>query len=420
MDAAMDLRAGDRGTIDAEIEGLPRRMHILFINGTFPQPSQTFVLDQIRFARSLGHSVTIFSKRFNRKLAHEQAADLSDKVIHDRPRNGSALLRVARGAMRWPGRLGHYFGRPGAPRRHLSDLVCALQVEEEPDVIVANFGQNGIAAARIKQAFFPNARLAVIFHGHDLSAYVTEHGWDGYRRAAPAIDIAVAVNQIWARLLRENTPIRNIAVHHLGVDLDRIPQRRDRKAGRFSVLFVGRMVEKKGFRILIAAASLLKARGRHFDVQAIGDGPEEAALRIAVTDAGLTGLVTFHGSEPHDFVLALMTVSDCLALPSVTAADGDQEGIPVTLMEAMAAGLPVVSTWHSGIPELVSDNETGLLVPERDAAALANAIERLMTEPALGERLAANARQFVETDFNASIQNQALLDLILSRQTTSD
>ncbi len=256
-------------------------MHILFINGIFPQPSQTFVLDQIRFAKSRGDSVTIFSKRFNRALAQEQAADLMDFVIHDRPRRGSALARLARGAMLRPERLGHFLARRGDPRRHLSDLVCALQVENEPDVIVANFGQNGIAAARIKQAFFPNARLAVIFHGYDLSAHVAAHGWEGYRRAAPAIDIAIAVNQTLAQLLRANTPIRNIAVHHLGVDVARIPQRQGRRAGRFSILFVGRMVEKKGFRILIAAVSLLKARGRDVEVQAIGDGPEEAELRTA-------------------------------------------------------------------------------------------------------------------------------------------
>jgi colanic acid/amylovoran biosynthesis glycosyltransferase len=104
---------------------------------------------------------------------------------------------------------------------------------------------------------------------------------------------------------------------------------------------------------------------------------------------------------------------DCLALPSVTAADGDQEGIPVTLMEAMACGLPVVSTYHSGIPELVTDGETGLLVPERDVAALAGAIERLMTEEGLARRLADRARRFVAAEFNADIQNPALFDLIL-------
>jgi colanic acid/amylovoran biosynthesis glycosyltransferase len=82
-------------------------------------------------------------------------------------------------------------------------------------------------------------------------------------------------------------------------------------------------------------------------------------------------------------------------------------------MEAMAAGLPVVSTWHSGIPELVTDGETGLLIAERNVVQLADALERVMTDDALGQRLADNARRFVATDFNAEIQNRALFDLIL-------
>jgi colanic acid/amylovoran biosynthesis glycosyltransferase len=302
---------------------------------------------------------------------------------------------------------------------HASDLVCALQIDRAPDVIVANFGQNGIVAARIKQAFFPEARLAVIFHGYDLSAYVAAHGWEGYRRAAPAIDIAIAVNRPWASLLAANVPLRAIAIHHLGVDLARIPARdRTGRGGRFAVLFVGRMVEKKGLRVLLAAIAALRAQGRDLEVQAIGDGPEEIALRAEASAAGLDGSVTFHGSQPHDVVLRMMNRCDCLALPSVTAANGDQEGIPVTLMEAMAAGLPVVSTYHSGIPELVTDGETGLLVPERDADALAGAIGRVMTEIGLADRLAANARRFVAAEFNAAIQNRRLFDLILGRMET--
>jgi colanic acid/amylovoran biosynthesis glycosyltransferase len=205
-----------------------------------------------------------------------------------------------------------------------------------------------------------------------------------------------------------------VAVHHLGVDLARIPQWRGHAGGPFTILFVGRMVEKKGFRQLVAAVAELKARGRDVRVHAVGGGPEEADLSAAVEAAGLGGTITLHGAKPHDVVLGLMRDCDCLALPSVTATDGDQEGIPVTLMEAMACGLPVVSTYHSGIPELVTDGETGLLVPERDVAALAGAIERLMTEEGLARRLADRARRFVAAEFNADIQNPALFDLILA------
>jgi len=145
----------------------------------------------------------------------------------------------------------------------------------------------------------------------------------------------------------------------------------------------------------------------------VGDGPEGEALRAGVARAGLGEKLLFLGRQPHARVLDLMRGADCLALPSVTAADGDEEGIPVTLMEAMAAGLPVVSTDHAGIPELVTDGLTGLLVPERDVSGLAAALERLITEPDIGPRLGARAREHVAAAFNAETQNRALFDLIL-------
>lgn len=389
-------------------------MHILFVNGTFPQPSQTFVVDQMRFARRAGHRITIFSKRYNRTLAEDQTNDLADLVIHDRPRDRATLSRLASGLSRRPEQVARYYSRRRVDRLHLSDLVCALQVDGEPDAILANFGQNGIVAARIKQAFFPRARLAVIFHGYDVSAYVAANGWEGYRRAAPAIDLAIAVNRKWAELLSANTPLRNVVVHHLGVDLERVGKRSGPVADRrFTILFVGRMVEKKGLAVLIAALTQLRAMGRDIELRVMGDGPKEADYRAATAAAGLTDIVTFMGSRPHADVLDEMGRCDCLALPSLTGPDGDQEGIPVTLMEAMAAGLPVVSTYHSGIPELVSNEETGLLVPERDATALAAALTRLIDDPTLARRLAANARRHVAANFNADTQNQALLELVL-------
>jgi colanic acid/amylovoran biosynthesis glycosyltransferase len=391
-------------------------MQLLFVNSIFPQPSQTFVLDQIRYARQLGLRITILCKRCNTDLLAQQAPDLAELVVHDRPRNGAMAARLAAGIRRHPHRIGAFLRGQRAYGLHASDLACALQVEGMPDAIVANFGQNGIVAARLKQAFFPAARLAVVFHGYDLSAYVAANGWAGYRRAAPAIDLAIAVNRPWAERLAANTPIRTILVHHLGVDLDRIRLRQATgRSDRFTVLFVGRMVEKKGLGILLTAIATLKARGRDLALEVVGEGPEEETLRAQAAAAGLADCVTFRGGQPHEAVLRLMEACDCLALPSVTAANGDQEGIPVTLMEAMAAGLPVISTYHSGIPELVTDGETGLLAPERDATALAGAIERMMTEAGLAERLAAAARTFVDAEFNARIQNRKLFDLILGR-----
>ncbi|MCB1501875.1 MAG: glycosyltransferase [Bauldia sp.] len=396
-------------------------MHLLFFNSAFPQPSQTFVLDQVRHAVGLGLDVTVFAKRYSPVLAREHAADLEALVIHDRPRNAAMLAGIARGAARHPRHIGVFADRRAALALHASDLVCALQTKGVPDAIIANFGQNGIAAARIKQAFFPGARLAVIFHGWDLSGYVAANGWEDYRRAAPAIDVAIAVNRPWAERLRANTPIRNVAVHHLGVDPARIAVRPIVPRGDrpFAVLFVGRMVEKKGLDVLIAAAAQLTARGHALTIDVVGDGPEDVRFRAAAAESGLAEVIRFHGGQPHPAVLAMMQESDCLVLPSVTAANGDQEGIPVTLMEAMAAGLPAVSTFHSGIPELIADGESGLLVPERDSAALAAALERLIREDSLGRRLAAAGRATIERDFNANTQNRVLFELILGARLSA-
>jgi colanic acid/amylovoran biosynthesis glycosyltransferase len=131
-------------------------------------------------------------------------------------------------------------------------------------------------------------------------------------------------------------------------------------------------------------------------------------------DLNLAGFVAFHGARDHRFVLGLMSESDCLVAPSVTASDGDQEGIPVVLMEAMGCGLPVVATKHSGIPELVVDGESGLLVEERNAEELANRIERLMLDPDLARALGAAGRRRVAEYFDAEQQNRALFAMIES------
>ena len=222
-------------------------MRLLFFNSQFPQPSQTFVVDQIRHATRLGLDVTVYAKRYSPQLAAAHAPDLGCPVLHDRPRDAATLRRIAAGLARSPGLLRRYAAGRGALGLHASDLACAAQMRHAPDVIVANFGQNGVVAARIKQAFFPGARLAVIFHGWDVSAYVAANGWEAYRRAAPAIDVAIAVNRPWAERLAANTPLRDVIVHHLGVDLAKVrplpPAARD--GAGFRIVFVGRMGEKK-------------------------------------------------------------------------------------------------------------------------------------------------------------------------------
>jgi len=159
--------------------------------------------------------------------------------------------------------------------------------------------------------------------------------------------------------------------------------------------------------------TLLKARGVALRVVLVGAGELRAQLAARIARDGLGDVVELRGPLAHEEIPGVLARATAMVLPSVTADDGQMEGIPVALMEAMAAGVPVVASRLSGIPELVRDGEGGLLVPERDPAALADAMERLARDPALRARLAEGARRAVERDFDRA-RNVERLEVLLS------
>jgi colanic acid/amylovoran biosynthesis glycosyltransferase len=399
-------------------------MNIVFVNGRFPQVSQTFVLNHIDHATATGHRTIVTAAQLVRGIDDPivEKLGLDDKIIYGSPKDSTLCARVIAAAFRRPQFLWKALRR-GTRRQHsLETTLIAMQIGIVPDVLVAHFGPNGLMAAALKQHFFPAAKVVVIFHGYDVSAYVRRKGWHPYRQMAPWIDLAVCVNAQWAKLISENTQIGKIVVHHLGVRWKGFPTWRPRREKDYSVLFVGRMTEKKGFDQLLLAVDKLKRRGRRVRVDAVGGGTLLARFRAMAEDLDLGGSVAFHGARDHRFVLDLMSESDCLVAPSITGSNGDQEGIPVVLMEAMGCGLPVVATKHSGIPELVVDGESGLLVEERNAEELANRIERLMLEPDLARALAAAGRRRVAEHFDAEQQDRALfamIELLLRPEQTS-
>ena len=205
---------------------------------------------------------------------------------------------------------------------------------------------------------------------------------------------------------------------YCGIDTTHFsPVLRERPADApFHILSSGRLVEKKGFEILIRACALLAARGLDFRCTIGGDGPLEARLRAAIREAGLEDRVTVTGAplkqeELPDF----MRQGDAYCLACVWASDNDVDGLPQMLMEAMACGLPAVSTRLVGIPDLVKDGESGLLVPSGDAEALADALARLAIDPDISARLAAAGRARVQAAFDLS----TCLDPLVERFRTA-
>jgi colanic acid/amylovoran biosynthesis glycosyltransferase len=171
------------------------------------------------------------------------------------------------------------------------------------------------------------------------------------------------------------------------------------------------LVEKKGFRYAIEAFSRVSMECPEAVYDIIGEGPMRENLQQLISALKLTARVRLLGWKTQEQVIECMEAADLFVAPSVTAASGDQEGIPVVLMEAMAMGLPVLSTHHSGIPELVAHGRNGYLVAEKDIGALASAIVRAIQNPAERSAVGEAARLRVEDAFDVKVQNQRLMDL---------
>ncbi len=219
------------------------------------------------------------------------------------------------------------------------------------------------------------------------------------RRASGLTGVSQDVVGAMRSLLTQETSVAALA---MGVDTARFtPRARDRDlrqrlgAGGPLVLFVGRLAEKKGLRYLIEAMPAILERSPNATLVVAGDGPLRPGLEALADDSGVAGRVRFVGALPQSDLPRLYASADVTVLPSIVAAGGDREGLPVVLCEAMASGCPVVATPVGGIVELVSHGETGLLVPERDAAALAEAVLSVLEGRERARELAAAGRRVV-------------------------
>ncbi|MHC4472359.1 MAG: glycosyltransferase [Planctomycetota bacterium] len=206
-------------------------------------------------------------------------------------------------------------------------------------------------------------------------------------------------------------------IAYCGIDVDHFsPPSEPANRETPRILSAGRLVEKKGFPYLIDACRILADRGVALECVIAGSGPLEDELRAHVDRVGLSDRVSLTGEAlKQELIPEFMHRGDVFCLPSVWSSDNDVEGLPQLLMEAMACGLPAVSTRIVGIPDLVIDAETGLLVPPRDAPALADALERLVCDPARAAELAAAGRQRVLDVFDLQNTLDPLVALFRAR-----
>jgi len=279
--------------------------------------------------------------------------------------------------------------------------------EFDPDVIHAHWATYPSTAA-LALGRLVGKPFGFTCHAHDI--FLHDHL---LREKLESAAVPVTISRYNVAWLAEHVAARardRLTVIHCGVDLTNLPFRSD--AGEEDLIVaVGRLDPIKGFDVLLDALGELKRRGRRLRCQLVGEGPLRRTLQAGIDRQGLSKQVELLGARPQAVVRELLARATIFTLPSQIAPSGDRDGIPVSLMEAMAAGAPVVSTRVSGIPELIEDEREGLLVPPGDSQALADALARLLDDVTLRRRLAVAARVKIVREFDAAGQASKLLEL---------
>lgn len=285
-----------------------------------------------------------------------------------------------------------------------------------PHLLHAHFGVDGIYAL----AFAKKLRIPLIttFHGYDATISLKELiisgkiSWLRYALKLEELkhrgDLFIAVSAfIRNRLVDRGFPPDKIFVHYIGIDPEKFDTVGCNDDGK-KILTVGRLVEKKGTEYLIRAIAIIKNEISDVCLEIVGDGPLQSSLEKLARELGISNQVNFRGTISHDDVSSAMKRASVFCLPSITAKDGDAEGMGLVLLEAAASMKPVVGTLHGGIPEAVRDDENGFLVPEREVGTLASRLTLLLKNRELRQKMGLVGRKMVEKEFNIKKQTKKL------------
>ncbi|HDR16232.1 MAG TPA: colanic acid biosynthesis glycosyltransferase WcaL [Desulfobacteraceae bacterium] len=398
-------------------------LRILFLMGYFPSVSTTFIFNQITGLLDLGHNVSIAAlKRSADHVIHPQvrAYDLQSRTRYiNIPRN--RILRILKAIFL-------FFTRFHAgPARILKSLNVvrfgknALNLNlfyyilpflgRKYDVIHCHFGPNGTIGAYLSKLGLPG-KIITTFYGYDLTRIPRESPKPYaflFKRGSFFLPICDAFRRA---LLELGCPSHRITVHPIGIDTRSfVPPGVQRSESGINILTAANFMEKKGYAYALEAVARVMTSHDNVHYLICGDGPLRKEIANQAKQLNITGRITFTGMLASDELILLYARSHIFLLPSVTAADGDQEGTPTVLLEAQAMELPVVSSRHSGIPEIVQDGKTGMLNDERDVDGIAACLETLVSKPGLRLEMGREGRKFVTRNFDIRDLNKRLLSI---------
>lgn len=352
-----------------------RPLKILFALGCFPLLPETFIVNQLTGMIDRGHKIAICSSHPGQKKIHP---DVLKYKLLDRT----------------------YYGT--IP----SDIATY-------DIILCQFGPLGKKWLKIKKELGLKAKIVTCFRGYDITKEVKGKGPDVYDSLFKEGDLFLPVCDYFKNIMIDlGCDAKKIIVHHSAIDIKRFSFRKEKKGEGLSIVSVNRLVPKKGTSYAISAVCSLIKKYPHIRYSIMGDGELKQRLNAAINKGRAQRTIKLLGWGTHDDVAKLLRTADIFVLPSVTARDGNEEGIPNALKEAMAVGIPVVSTYHAGISELVDNGKTGFLVACADSKELARKIEYLIKHPEERLNMGVLARERIEQEYDTEKLNDRLVSIL--------
>lgn len=325
---------------------------------------------------------------------------------------------------------GSSFIAPKSPETSLFSLIQHLNIlilrspgfftdllnNTKLNLIHAHFGVDAVVAMRLAKRL--KVPLVVTLHGMD----VTRLDYDMLKSCSPNLinyvffkkslfkraDLFICVSEfIKQAAVKAGFPEDKLKVHYIGIDCDSLSMRNSLGEDGL-IVHVGRLVEKKGTKYLLEAFAKVREQITNAKLVIIGDGPLKESLQLQSERLGIKNDVMFLGMQPNNVVVDWVKKAALMAVPSITAANGDSEGLPTVIAEANALGVPVVGYDSAGIKEILLHEKTGLMSPERDIGGLAKNLSLLLSDSKLRFEMGVNARRNVEENFNIKKQSEKL------------
>ena len=393
------------------------RQRVAFLTSQYPAASHTFIRREVEALRELGWSIDTFSVR--RPGADEEVSD-ADKAEADgtfyllKQSVGAFLVAHAATLFGRPGRyltmlklaLGHR--APGARGLFLGlshfaeSVLLARELKKRRTTHLHNHFANSAATVGLLASRLLSIRWSFTMHGISETDYPAGLMLGRKIEAAEFVVCVSWFGRAQGMRLVSADHWHKMHVIRCGLPFDRIPKKSPAVRNTRTIICVGRLSPEKGQAGLLRSFATLRPRHPELRLRLVGDGPDRASLEALAKELGLSDAVVFTGRLPEEDTLAEIAHADLLVLPSF------MEGLPIVLMEAMAAGIPVIASRVAGIPELVEDDETGLLFTPSNWDELSSRIDLLLGDEALRTRLVKQARAKVTSEFDTRTSAEQL------------